>query len=251
MSEQKQDAQAEKPLNLYQKLAKITGEVGAIKKGGHNSEQKFDFIEYAAVAGELRGLFAKYNVLIVPYMQKASHQTRKEITSKYGAKGQHVVIDFTFVVYNADDPTEKFSVTWTGEAIDYGDKAITKAATSALKYYLMRQFNISEKGDDADAVSPDLGGVSKTAPAKGTRAAKAVPETAPARDAPATPPQKAKIFKLLTGYRVNHSAMNAVLMMQYDVADPEHMTSAEASRVIDAIQSEPPKVVADGEDVTV
>lgn len=143
-------------LNLYQKLAKITGDIGAIKKGGRNNEQKFDFIEYAAVAGELRGLFAKYNVLVVPYMQKSTRQTRTPVQSKYGAQGEHVLIDFTFVVYNADDPKEKFSVTWTGEATDYGDKATNKAATSALKYYLMRQFNISEKGEDPDADSPKV-----------------------------------------------------------------------------------------------
>ncbi len=157
-------------LNLHQKLAKITGEVGAIAKGGTNNEQKYKFIEYAAVAGELRGLFAKYNVLIVPYMQKTKHQTRTAVESKYGAKGQHVLVDMTFVVTNADDPSDKFSVSWTGEALDYGDKATNKAATSALKYYLMRQFNISEQGDDPDAESPDLG---KSEPADKPSAPKA------------------------------------------------------------------------------
>lgn len=142
-------------LNLYQKLARISGDIGAIKKTGRNNEQKFDFIEYAAIAGELRTLFATYGVVIIPYMQRAHRQHRVEVTSKYGGKGEHVLIDFTFVVVNADSPTEKFSVTWTGEATDFGDKGTNKAATSALKYYLMRQFNISEKGEDPDAESPE------------------------------------------------------------------------------------------------
>src|SRR3954471_16876462 len=89
-------------LNLYQKLAAITGEVGIIAKDGRNQEQKFDFISYAAVGGRLRELFAKYGVLIVPRMPKAAQQQRVEIESKYGAKGVAVLIDFEFDVINAD-----------------------------------------------------------------------------------------------------------------------------------------------------
>jgi hypothetical protein len=144
-------------LNIYQKLARITGDVGAIKKGGTNKEQGYGFIEYSAVAGELRGLFARYGVVIVPRMQQTERQQRVDVVSKYGAKGTAVLIDFTFNVVNADKPDDKFTVSWTGEALDYGDKATNKAATSALKYYLMRQFNISEKGEDADEHSPDRG----------------------------------------------------------------------------------------------
>lgn len=169
------DTTAAKPaaMNLYQKLAAITGEIGVIKKGGTNKEQGYAFIEYAAVAGELRTLFAKYGVVIVPRMAQATKQQRTEVTSKYGAKGAYALIDFTFTVINADAPEDKFTVQWTGEAIDYGDKAANKAATGALKYYLMRQFNISEKGDDPDAVSHELVGGSAKEPAQRSVAAPA------------------------------------------------------------------------------
>jgi hypothetical protein len=145
----------QRDLNLYQKLAAISGDIGVIKKGGTNREQGYSFIEYAAVAGELRTLFAKYGVVIVPYMVKAQKQTREEVTTQRGGKGYHVLVDFAFVVVNADKPDDKFTVTWTGEATDYGDKATNKAATGALKYYLMRQFNISEKGEDPDETTPE------------------------------------------------------------------------------------------------
>jgi hypothetical protein len=155
-------------LNIYQKLARITGEVGVIAKGGQNREQSYAFIEYAAVAGKLRDLFAKYGVVIVPRMQQVSKQTRLDITSKGGKAGVWALIDFTFTVVNADNPEDKFTVTWTGEAADYGDKATNKAATSALKYYLMRQFNVSEKGDDPDADSHSFNSA-KPQPAVGAK----------------------------------------------------------------------------------
>ncbi|QHC73797.1 ERF family protein [Rathayibacter sp. VKM Ac-2805] len=143
-------------MNLYQKIARITGDIGVIKKGGRNSEQNYAFIEYAAVAGELRTLFAKYGVVIVPRMQRPDRQHRADITSKNGKAGYYVLIEFHFTIVNADAPDDRFTVSWSGEAADFGDKATNKAATSALKYYLMRQFNISEKGEDADADSPEI-----------------------------------------------------------------------------------------------
>lgn len=151
-------------LNIYQKLAEITGKIGVIDKGGKNTEQNYAFIEYAAVAGKLRTLFAEYGVLIIPRMPKSADHQREEITTKYGNKGVAILIDFTFEIVNADKPDDKFDVTWTGEAADYGDKGTNKAATSALKYYLMRQFNISEKGEDNDEHAIDRGAVGKNAP---------------------------------------------------------------------------------------
>jgi len=221
-------------LNLYQKIAKITGEVGLIKKGGTNKEQGYAFIEYAAVAGELRGLFAKYGVVIVPRMQQMSKQTRHEVVSKYGAKGTHALIDFYFNVVNADKPDDRFTVVWTGEALDYGDKATNKAATGALKYYLMRQFNISEKGEDADADSPTAiatpttplatdqdNTAAKDEPAEDVlaRAKQKINETLEAQHHTAIVAKKAYITKVL-GHSTIDNLIEADLVM--DALEAEH-----------------------------
>lgn len=150
-------------LNIYQKLAAITGDIGIVDKGGNNTEQKYKFIEYEAIAGKLRALFAQYGVVIVPQVKS---QERAEITSKYGSKGVHTLAKMTFDVVNADKPDDRFTVEWESEAADFGDKATNKAVTAAVKYYLMRQFNISSKGDeDADAASPEIAGSGNAAPA--------------------------------------------------------------------------------------
>ena len=163
---EKQTSADIRSLNIYQKLAEITGKIGVIDKGGKNTEQNYAFIEYAAVAGKLRALFSEYGVLIIPRMPKSTEHQREEITTKYGNKGVAILIDFTFEIVNADKPDDKFDVTWTGEAADYGDKGTNKAATSALKYYLMRQFNISEKGEDNDEHTIDRGAATPAQPAK-------------------------------------------------------------------------------------
>lgn len=140
--------------NIYQKIAAVAGKVGAVEKGGRNTEQNYSFIEYGEVASRLRTLFAEYGVVIVPNM---GLQERTTITSKYGKEGVHAVVHFKFKVINADKPDDFFEVDWQGEAADFGDKAINKATTSAIKYYQMRQFNISEKGEvEADGESHEI-----------------------------------------------------------------------------------------------
>ena len=141
-------------LNLYQKLAKITGEIGVIAKDGNNQQQKYKYIEYETIAGKFRELFSKYNVVLIPSMVE---QERTNITTARGASGVSTVCHFEFTVVNADKPDDRFVVKWQGEAADYGDKATNKAATAAVKYYLMRQFNISSKGDeDPDSQTPEI-----------------------------------------------------------------------------------------------
>ena len=132
-------------LNLYQKLAKITGEIGVIAKDGNNQQQKYKYIEYETIAGKFRELFSKYGVVLIPSMVE---QERSAITTSRGSSGVSTVCHFEFTVVNADKPDDRFVVKWQGEAADYGDKATNKAATAAVKYYLMRQFNISSKGDE-------------------------------------------------------------------------------------------------------
>lgn len=141
-------------LNLYQKLAKITGEIGVIAKDGNNQQQKYKYIEYETIAGKFRELFSKYGVVLIPSMVE---QERSAITTSRGSSGVSTVCHFEFTVVNADNPDDRFVVKWQGEAADYGDKATNKAATAAVKYYLMRQFNISSKGDeDPDSQTPEV-----------------------------------------------------------------------------------------------
>lgn len=144
-----------KGLTLAAKLAKIGKEIGAVDKSGRNNEQKYNYIEYGVVAGRIRELFDKYGVIILPAVQDYSVD---EITSKYGNKGYHYVLKMNFRIYNADDMDDFVETGWTGESADFGDKGINKAETSGTKYFLMRLFNISEKGEEeADEKSPEIG----------------------------------------------------------------------------------------------
>ena len=138
---------------LAAKIAAISKDLGAIKKGGHNKEQHYDFIEYAAVSGKIRELLDKHGVAIIPTV---TDYERDDVKSKNGATGYHYTLKMHFTVINADKTDEIIEADWMGESTDWGDKGINKAETSGTKYFYMRLFNISEKGDaDNDPDSQD------------------------------------------------------------------------------------------------
>ena len=137
-------------MSLASKLAAIGKEIGAVDKSGKNQQQHYDYIEYGVVAGKIRELFDKYHIIIVPNVDSVSTD---EIKSKYDTTGYHYVLTMTFTLINGDDKEDREIASWCGEASDFGDKGINKAETAGTKYFLMRLFNISEKGDDNDANS--------------------------------------------------------------------------------------------------
>lgn len=155
----------EKSVSLAARIAAISKDLGAIKKGGHNKEQHYDFIEYAAVSGKIRELLEKHGVAIIPTVESYE---RDDVTSRSGATGYHYTLKMRFTVINADDQDDKIEATWMGESTDWGDKGINKAETSGTKYFYMRLFNISEKGDaDNDPDSQD-NSAAESKPAKRT-----------------------------------------------------------------------------------
>ena len=146
-------------MSLAAKIARIGKEIGKVDKTGQNTKQNYSYIEYAEVAGRIRELFDEYGVIIVPNVDEYSMDV---ISNVKGGKGYHYNLRMSFTVINADDPDDKIVATWLSESADYGDKGINKAETSGTKYFLMRLFNISEKGEkESDADTPNISDTKK------------------------------------------------------------------------------------------
>lgn len=154
-------SQSQPNLTLAAKIAAISKDLGAIQKGGHNKEQHYDFIEYAAVSGKIRELLDKHGVAIIPSVE---NYARDDVKSKSGAAGYHYMLTMRFTVINASDANDKIEATWMGESTDWGDKGINKAETSGTKYFYMRLFNISEKSDSDNDPDRTSGTIGKSAP---------------------------------------------------------------------------------------
>lgn len=143
-----------KPATLAAKLARIGKEIGTVKKSGKNQQQNYNYIEYSVVAGRIRELLDEYGVIIIPSVEEIKSEA---IVTARGSGGYHYTLTMRFTIINGDDANDKIEAKWAGESADYGDKGINKAETSGTKYFLMRLFNVSEKGEEeADAKSPEV-----------------------------------------------------------------------------------------------
>lgn len=129
---------------LAGRIATIASEIGAIAKDGKNTQQGYAFIQYGKVAARIRELQAKHGVAIIPNLE--SYECH-EVQNKYKNIGYHYLLRMEFTIINTDDKEDRIITKWIAEATDYGDKGINKAITSGVKYFIMRLYNISEKGE--------------------------------------------------------------------------------------------------------
>ena len=126
---------------LFAKLAAVMGQLERLPKSGHNSHFNYDFVTDGDVSDAVRAALAAEGVAFFASM-KGTHLDGKKTTAYF---------TYTF----ADGQTgATWSCDWVGEAIDSQDKGIAKAATSALKYFLLKTFVLSS-GDPADDIDSD------------------------------------------------------------------------------------------------
>ena len=124
---------------LFAKLARVMGRLKKLPKSGYNEHFKYNFVTESDVSDAVRAALAAENVAFLARMRATHPDGKKTI----------VEMEYTF----ADGETGAiWASIWTGEAIDSQDKGIAQAATSALKYFLMKTFVLSsgDPGDDSD-----------------------------------------------------------------------------------------------------
>lgn len=145
-----------KPLNIYQKLCIILGEVSAIPKEGWNDHFKYKFMREADVAAVMRTLLSKYGVFIIPTIESLEYHEVVGERSKQNFC--HAKVKYTFV--NAENPEDRFETIHYGDSCDAdsGDKALYKALTGCHKYFFIRTFSLgSEEDVENDSPSQSRG----------------------------------------------------------------------------------------------
>lgn len=124
---------------LFGKLAKVMGKLERLPKRGHNAHFNYDFVTDGDVSDAVRRALAKEGIAFFASLDSITQEGKKTIAQ------------FTYTF--ADETGATYSCQWAGEAIDGQDKGIAKAATSALKYFLLKTFMLStgDPMDDTDA----------------------------------------------------------------------------------------------------
>lgn len=139
-------------MNIYESIAAVMGDIGAIGKDSRNEQQKFMFRGIDAVMNAINPALIKFKLFIVP---EVLEQTREE---RQNSKGTTLIYSICKVKYTfyAEDGSS-ISATVIGEGMDAGDKATNKAMSIAFKYACFQVFCIpTEEMKDPDAESHEV-----------------------------------------------------------------------------------------------
>jgi hypothetical protein len=148
-----QEVTNELKAKFYQKRNAVIQAVAGILKTGKNTQQNYGYAEEREVVVHIRKAFTDNNLAFDAKSTgvKEAHDiaTRSGSMKCYLVELEITLID-TETGYSESGP-------WHGLAADSGDKALQKAYTSGIKYYLMKNF-LLPTGDDIESFNPEGNG---------------------------------------------------------------------------------------------
>jgi hypothetical protein len=132
---------------LVAKLTKILGQVGGIPKD-QKHQQGWMYRSEDALMERLRPLLAGEAILCLP--SEESVTTLAPVRSNEGKEASHFVVRVGYTFIDAATGETLGPCYMSGEAADWGDRALQKAQTFAGKAFLSKVFMISCGDDVAD-----------------------------------------------------------------------------------------------------
>jgi len=156
---------------LFAKLARVMGKIETIPTDGHNKFFDFKYATSQAVTSALRKLLAEENIAFF-----AETVNIEDTGIKY-------LVEYRYT-FACGESGATYSCQWFGEAGNINskgnvdDKALAKAGTIALKYFLLKTF-IASTGDD-----PDSEGEENTTQARPKTRSNSTPPTSPGDEIP-------------------------------------------------------------------
>lgn len=133
-------------MNIYETIAAVMSEIGAVGKTSKNAQQGFMFRGIDAVMNAINPALIKFKLFIVP---EVLEQTREERTTSKGGVLIYSICKMKYTFYAEDG--SNISAVVIGEGMDSGDKATNKAMSIAFKYACFQTFCIPTE----EMVDPD------------------------------------------------------------------------------------------------
>ncbi|NKY47970.1 ERF family protein [Nocardia cerradoensis] len=135
---------------VFEAFSAVQGEIQAIEKNEHNSQQGFNFRGIDAVMNAVGPVLREHGVFIIPRGLSIQFE-RYETKSKTAMRNATVEMEYTVFGPAGDS----FTGSAYGEAADSGDKAVSKAQSVAFRTFLLQGLTIPTRQDDPDASSHD------------------------------------------------------------------------------------------------
>ena len=145
--------QTTQPTNLIQKLAEACDAVGGVEKKGHNDAQRYKYVKAADIAKAIRHELFGRGIVILQHEHEPEY-LEVELTPDRDNKPRKAFEVRIQIEFRVTAGTTSISLDAYGTARDSGDKAIWKAKTGALKYFLRGLGLIPDEKDDPEHDAP-------------------------------------------------------------------------------------------------
>lgn len=154
---EKKDEKRNNPDTLAGKLSEAMNDIKAIAKDGTNDSQNYSFQSEAAIKAAVKAALVKHSLIIIPESTSILNRDVQEINKSYKGKNYKQILTTYDIqeTFTITDGKETLTGQMVGSGSDYGDKALAKATTMALKNFEKHLFNISDKEDDPDGETID------------------------------------------------------------------------------------------------
>lgn len=137
---------------VFSAINAVMREISHIGKDNKNLQQGYKFRSIDQVYNVLHPLLSKHGIFSYP---TTLSMERSERSTRSGSVMYHIILEIKYTFVSSEDGSS-FESTVYGEAMDSGDKTITKAMAFAHKYALIQIFSIpTEDNIDPDNFTPE------------------------------------------------------------------------------------------------
>lgn len=115
-----------------------------VKKSSRNTDQNYDYASIEQILGAIRVPLLERSMIV---NARTVDLTLTPVTSKQGSQGTSAIVTVDFEYLHGPTGDKLVSDGWRGQGVDYGDKAISKAYTSAAKSFIKLEWLLSTDAD--------------------------------------------------------------------------------------------------------
>jgi ribosomal protein L37AE/L43A len=138
----------ERAVPFRKKILAAMGEIGSISKAGRNEKQGYAFQRASDILAATQAAFLKHKLVFLS--EEAGVQWPEPHETQGGNQMFVCIASMKYTIMDAESG-EQLSATHSGCGFDTSDKALNKAKTQSLKYFLKGTFLIGEDDDEDDA----------------------------------------------------------------------------------------------------
>lgn len=221
------------PTNVVEALARVMGELPAIAKRKHPTDDgrgiTYAYRGIEEITSEVQGLFAKYGVVVVPSVEDI--EVVDILVNDRPWTDTRLTV--TYRVYGPGGTEDCITARVTGIGRDNSDKGSNKALTQCFKYLLLQTLCVSDSSDDADGTTTQA-----DAPPAAPRQSAPRASSGGGSGRPISDGQRKAIFAICKARGMDDVADHLDLcsaIVGREITDTRELTMAEAGKVIDQL----------------